>query len=410
MSNTTGEALAAFDPSYDGHSAIAFTGFFLALQIIFVSLRGGTKWFIKGIWGYDDLLVLITLVFQIGIAAVSLDALTNGAAGLHTPYAAVNFPLKLRRWYQDLYAISFLYNFTAVLPKLAILILYRRLFNTSKTLYSIYILMAILILDAVGLTALVVGECQPIAANWDNTIPNGRCLNKRVVSTWITIPNIVTDVWMLILPIPIIWKLHIVKRVKLGLTCTFLIGSIGLAASIGRFVIGLNTNSYPDLTWVAPELIIWIQVEPGCYLISACLLTLRPLLDRIVNSNFVQGSRRNIYRALRWTLTGTNASVSAGSNMEMKAQPFSSGSKGNAIGKGFNPLSEEGRTGSTLKSVMGTIVVGADEVDVEMGKDRGHTSGGSKPPRYFEPRTVSAPKASANNARTFFHDPTSEDG
>jgi len=244
MSNATASTPVAFDASYNGHSAIAFTGFFIVVQIIFVLLRGGTKWFIKGIWGYDDLLVFVTLIFQIGIAATAIgmlilhhglpcftliddiDALTKGAAGYHQPYIELNFPLKLRRWFQDLFAIAFIYNFTAVLPKLAILILYRRLFSTSKTLHSIYIIMIILILDLVGLTALVLGLCQPMAANWDDNIPNAKCLNKRVVSTWITMPNIVTDIWMLVLPIPIIWKLHIVKRVKLGLTFTFLVGSM----------------------------------------------------------------------------------------------------------------------------------------------------------------------------------------
>jgi hypothetical protein len=161
--------------------------------------------------------------------------------------------------------------------------------------------------------------------------------------------------------------------------------SSGLAASIGRFAIGLTTNSLPDLTWVAPELIIWIQVEPGCYLISACLLTLRPLLDKIMNSNFVQGWRRNIYRVFGRNLPGTNGSMNAGSNIGMKLQPFATASKGSAAEKGLNQLGEEGRVGSNLKSVMGTIVAGVEEVDVEKGKDRGHRSGGPKILRDFQP-------------------------
>jgi hypothetical protein len=61
-----------------------------------------------------------------------IDALKNSAAGYHQPYAQIKFPWKLRRWSQDLFAIAFIYNFTAILPKLAILVLYRRLFNTSN--------------------------------------------------------------------------------------------------------------------------------------------------------------------------------------------------------------------------------------------------------------------------------------
>jgi hypothetical protein len=41
--------------------------------------------------------------------------------------------------------------------------------------------------------------------------------------------------------------------------------------------------------------------------------------------------------------------------------------------------------GSNLKSVMGAIVAGVEEVDVEKGKDRGHRSGGPKILRDFQP-------------------------
>lgn len=129
-----------------------------------------------------------------------------------------------------------------------------------------------------------------------------------------------------------------------------------------------------------------------------------------MNSEFVQGSRRTVYRAFRWTVTGTSKSTSAGTNIEMKVQQFGTASKGSATGKGFSQLAEEGSKGSNVKSVMGTIIVGADEVDIEMGKDHGHASGGSKPPRYFQPRISPVPDVRLNDARTFFQQPTSADG
>jgi hypothetical protein len=41
-----------------------------------------------------------------------------------------------------------------------------------------------------------------------------------------SIPNIVTDVVMLILPMPLIWGLHVSTKVKIGLLVTFLLGSM----------------------------------------------------------------------------------------------------------------------------------------------------------------------------------------
>lgn len=54
----------------------------------------------------------------------------------------------------------------------------------------------------------------------------------------------------------------------------------GLISSILRFVTFSNNNSFIDATWNAVELIIWTIAEPGIYLIAACLITLRPLLDK----------------------------------------------------------------------------------------------------------------------------------
>ena len=63
--------------------------------------------------------------------------------------------------------------------------------------------------------------------------------------------------------------------------------SSGLVTSIIRFATFFEKNSFVDGTWSAVDLIIWTQVETGVYLISACLMTYRPLLERIGKGRFV---------------------------------------------------------------------------------------------------------------------------
>ena len=55
----------------------------------------------------------------------------------------------------------------------------------------------------------------------------------------------------------------------------------GLITSIVRFTTFFQHNSFKDGTWSAVDLIIWTQIEGGVYLISACLMTYRPLLERM---------------------------------------------------------------------------------------------------------------------------------
>lgn len=53
-------------------------------------------------------------------------------------------------------------------------------------------------------------------------------------------------------------------------------------ASIFRLTVTLRTNTLTDATWTSADIATWSLVEPGCYLIAACLPTLRPLFSRVL--------------------------------------------------------------------------------------------------------------------------------
>lgn len=59
------------DSTYQGHGALVFTGIFLIIQVTFVALRYLSKWQVNVKWGWDDILVLITLFLQISMAGIA---------------------------------------------------------------------------------------------------------------------------------------------------------------------------------------------------------------------------------------------------------------------------------------------------------------------------------------------------
>jgi hypothetical protein len=254
-------------------------------------------------WGWDDIIVAVALAFQLIMAGIGIGksfdprrafvhllwlmsmitsgAVKQGGMGYHILYLEETNPGILITWGKYLTAISTLYFFIVNIPKLAILALYHRVFPGHRTHTAIYILSAILIAASLANTIAALAACQPYAANWDMKIPGAKCINKEALFIWSSIPNIVTDVAMLILPLPIVWKLHTNKRMKAGLTVTLLVGSIGLITSILRFNGFFQNNSFTDGTYAGVELMIWTQTEPGVYLICACLPTFRPLLEKV---------------------------------------------------------------------------------------------------------------------------------
>jgi hypothetical protein len=145
----------------------------------------------------------------------------------------VNSPETLTIWGKYLVALSALYFGSVNIPKLAILALYHRVFPAPSMQLAVKILVGIVI--ALTLSNFIVGlsACRPFEANWDFTLPGAKCINKEAFFIWGSIPNIATDVAMIVLPMPTIWKLQTSKNMKVGLMITFAVGSLYVLCSLG---------------------------------------------------------------------------------------------------------------------------------------------------------------------------------
>ena len=65
--------------------------------------------------------------------------------------------------------------------------------------------------------------CQPLAKFW-NPLSPGKCINIEALSYYGGISNLVTDVWLFLLPVPLIVRLHVSRPKKIGLSVIFTIG------------------------------------------------------------------------------------------------------------------------------------------------------------------------------------------
>jgi hypothetical protein len=68
--------------------------------------------------------------------------------------------------------------------------------------------------------------CIPLAANWDRTIPNAKCGNMAAEFISVGTINLLIDVAIIVLPMPVLWNLQLPIRKKLGLTAIFGIGAL----------------------------------------------------------------------------------------------------------------------------------------------------------------------------------------
>jgi hypothetical protein len=68
--------------------------------------------------------------------------------------------------------------------------------------------------------------CTPIAYAYDKTIVGGHCKNQAISGTISGALSLFGDVMILVLPMPIIFRLHINLRRKLALSAIFLLGAM----------------------------------------------------------------------------------------------------------------------------------------------------------------------------------------
>lgn len=126
---------------------------------------------------------------------------------------------------QVLLASEILYNPAMAATKVSILFLYRRIFP-SHGFHKILLFVGIFVL-CYSITGILVNlfECLPIQGDWDPNI-TPRCVNLSVDYNVLCSINAVTDVVILCLPMPILFKLHVTLQKKIQVVGMFLLGGL----------------------------------------------------------------------------------------------------------------------------------------------------------------------------------------
>lgn len=86
--------------------------------------------------------------------------------------------------------------------------------------------MAVLLVNVLlysSLVLVVLGTCRPFEKNWQFWLP-GYCVNKQARDFVAASLNLVTDVFILILPQRVIWKLQMTRRRRIGVSVVFSVG------------------------------------------------------------------------------------------------------------------------------------------------------------------------------------------
>ncbi|KAL1601491.1 hypothetical protein SLS60_006406 [Paraconiothyrium brasiliense] len=121
------------------------------------------------------------------------------------------------------YVFSHFYDCALVFVKLGILAFYYRVFVVPLFRKIVTATAAFVIAWGIGITVTLALACRPIEAFWDESV-KGDCLNLVHFTYFTNITNMITDVWIFLMPVPVIWHLQLQTKKKLLLCLIFSIG------------------------------------------------------------------------------------------------------------------------------------------------------------------------------------------
>ncbi|RAH83220.1 hypothetical protein BO86DRAFT_388091 [Aspergillus japonicus CBS 114.51] len=124
-----------------------------------------------------------------------------------------------------LMAFECVYCTTVGIIKVSILLMYARIFPTRNFRLAAIILGGIAVGWVLAIICVSVFQCDPIAKAWNPTLP-GSCINLKGSFIGNAVPNIVTDVAILSLPVHVVWGLHASLTHRLSVITVFLLGSL----------------------------------------------------------------------------------------------------------------------------------------------------------------------------------------
>ncbi|KAK8068632.1 hypothetical protein PG996_007744 [Apiospora saccharicola] len=81
--------------------------------------------------------------------------------------------------------------------------------------------------------------CRPIQLDWDQNL-DGTCGDKRAIEKFSSAFNMVLDLWVVFLPLPMIWDLQLPKGKKWTVTVSFSFGLCTAGVNLARLVYTLR--------------------------------------------------------------------------------------------------------------------------------------------------------------------------
>ncbi|KAF6804695.1 hypothetical protein CMUS01_14788 [Colletotrichum musicola] len=356
------EAPPGIDPNETrGPLIVGVTCFVLSVAFFCVALRTYTRAFMLRQFGIDDGIAIFTF-FLIFACGFSVAINTKNGFGRHVYFLNQD---QITSYMRTFYITIVFYNAALAGIKMTFLFQYYRVLAIQK-MKKVYIAAMILVGGwSISQVLVEIFICTPIASFWDKTI-DGTCIPNYPQWYINAAGNIITDILVFVLPLPMISKLKLARGQKYVLLGIFCLGFFTCTISFIRIRF---LHLAEDFTWENVETAGWSVGELSCGLTCACLPTFRPLVSRFIPALSSRITKSSKYHNKSYGGTGSTSKHrdvelgnspphskfggSVSQNRYSKRRPESSESKADLYGMASYDLSHTDSTSEVPLPIQG---------------------------------------------------------
>ncbi|KAI5776296.1 hypothetical protein EDC01DRAFT_636934 [Geopyxis carbonaria] len=287
--------------------------------------------------GWDDCFAAIAVIFAIPMAALNCIATVKYGMGMHLGDITQDNETMIEKYH---WITLILYPFSLGFAKLSIIFFLLRLTPNPRFAKVLYGCGAFVIALTLAVAFSVAFQCTPVAAFYDRTLMGGsHCIDRASLYFSTSAFNILTDIALCLLPIPMLLKVQLPRRQRLILIFVFAIGGFVCIASVMRLTTLYDLTRSRDPPWIMAKFSIWTACEAALAVICASIPTLKPLISRyiprLVSSTFqssLLGGNNNNVGSNSANKMGYNISVPQG---DLRRGPSLRMSSGHRVNRGF---------------------------------------------------------------------------
>ena len=158
--------------------------------------------------------------------------------------------------------------------------------------------------------------CTPLSELWTKA-PGGHCGSTTAAYISLGVFDVILDMAVFSLPLPMLYRLQVAHHAKVALAATFGLGLFTIVAGIMRLVTVIQIDFLVNFEQAQVGDAYWCTIETSVGIIVACSMTLRPLLDSLLE---VVSHRISWLPSIKRSRHSANPNVST---QELKTAPDS---------------------------------------------------------------------------------------